>query len=209
MSEPGILDDRPLIAILRGLAPDKAAAVGDALCEAGLRALEVPLNSPHPLESIRILRDRLDGRVLVGAGTVLTADQAAAVADAGGEMIVSPNTDTGVIARTKALGLLSVPGFLTPSEAFSALAAGADALKLFPAEIAGRAGLKAMRAVLPAETRIYPVGGISPESIADWHAAGATGFGIGSALFTPDMTAGEIARRAGSFLAAWQALPSD
>ncbi|MFN7128435.1 MAG: 2-dehydro-3-deoxy-6-phosphogalactonate aldolase [Brevundimonas sp.] len=197
------LDALPLIAILRGLTPDEAVAVGEAIVAAGFRCLEVPLNSPDPLESIRRLRAALGARALVGAGTVLTVAAAREVAQAGGQLIISPNTNTDVIRETKALGLLSLPGFFTPSEAFAALDAGADALKLFPAEIAGTRGLKAVRAVLPAATRVYPVGGVDPDSMAQWLAAGASGFGIGSAVFKPGQTPDEVGRNAAAFVSAW------
>ena len=197
------LDALPLIAILRGLTPDEAVAVGEAVVAAGFRCLEVPLNSPEPLESIRRLRAALDGRALVGAGTVLTVAAAREVAQAGGQLIISPNTDTDVIRETKTLGLLSLPGFFTPSEAFAALQAGADALKLFPAEIAGTRGLKAVRAVLPVATRVYPVGGVDPDSMGQWLAAGASGFGIGSAVFKPGQSPEEVGRNAAAFVSAW------
>jgi 2-dehydro-3-deoxyphosphogalactonate aldolase len=199
------LDTLPLIAILRGLEPDDAVAVGQAIVAAGFVCLEVPLNSPRPLESIRRLRDALDGRALVGAGTVLTVEAAKGVADAGGQLIISPNTNPEVIRAAKGLGLLSIPGFFTPSEAFDALDAGADALKLFPAEVAGPAGLKAVRAVLPAETRVYAVGGVDPGSVAAWRSAGASGFGIGSAIFKPGKSADDVGASATAFVAAWTA----
>ncbi len=199
------LNALPLIAILRGLEPDEAVAVGEAIVSAGFICLEVPLNSPRPLESIRRLRDALDGRALVGAGTVLTVEAAKAVADAGGQLIISPNTNPEVIRAAKAMALLSVPGFFTPSEAFAALDAGADALKLFPAEVAGPAGLKAVRAVLPAETRVYAVGGVDPASVASWRSAGASGFGIGSAIFKPGRTADQVGASAAGFVQAWTA----
>lgn len=202
------LDTLPLIAILRGLEPENAVAVGEAIVAAGFVCLEVPLNSPRPLESIRRLRDALDGRALVGAGTVLSVEAAQAVAEAGGQLVISPNTNPDVIRAAKALGLLSIPGFFTPSEAFAALDAGADALKLFPAEVAGPQGLKAVRAVLPAETRIYAVGGVAPDTIETWRKGGASGFGIGSALFTPGRTAIDTGKAAAAFVAAWQACAS-
>ncbi len=201
------LDTLPLIAILRGLEPDEAVAVGEAIVAAGFVCLEVPLNSPRPLESIRRLRDALDGRALVGAGTVLTVDAAKAVADAGGQIIISPNTNPEVIRAAKAMGLLSIPGFFTPSEAFAALDAGADALKLFPAEVAGPAGLKAVRAVLPADTRVYAVGGVDPASVSTWRSAGASGFGIGSAIFKAGKSAEDVGISAAAFVAAWRAQP--
>lgn len=198
------LDARPLVAILRGLTPAEAPAVGDALAEAGFTALEVPLNSPEPLAGIRLLRDRLGDRVLIGAGTVLSPEDVRAVAGAGGQIIVSPNADPAVIAETKRLGLLSLPGVFTPTEAFMALNAGADALKLFPAEIAGPSGLKALRAVLPAASRLYAVGGVSPDNLGDWLAAGASGFGVGSALYKPGMDARQVSERARAFMDAWR-----
>jgi len=202
------LDALPLIAILRGLKPDEAVEVGEAIVAAGFRCLEVPLNSPEPLDSIRRLRQALDGRALVGAGTVLSVAAARAVAEAGGQLVISPNTNVEVIAETKTLGLLSLPGFFTPSEAFAALDAGADALKLFPAEISGPKGLKAVRAVLPAETRIYPVGGVDPDSMGAWRSAGASGFGIGSAVFKPGQSAEQVARQAARFVVQWCDLKS-
>jgi 2-dehydro-3-deoxyphosphogalactonate aldolase len=198
------LDALPLIAILRGLTPDEAVEVGEAIVAAGFTCLEVPLNSPQPLESIRRLRAALDGRALVGAGTVLTPEAARQVAEAGGQLVISPNTNAEVIRQTKALGLLSLPGFFTPSEAFVALDAGADALKLFPAEIAGPKGLKAVRAILPAGTRVYAVGGVDPDSMEGWRAAGASGFGIGSAVFKPGQSAEQIGRNAQAFVSAWR-----
>ncbi|AQR62339.1 2-dehydro-3-deoxy-6-phosphogalactonate aldolase [Brevundimonas sp. LM2] len=197
------LDALPLIAILRGLEPEEAVAVGEAIVAAGFVCLEVPLNSPRPLESVRRLRDALDGRALVGAGTVLTVEAAQQVADAGGQIVISPNTNAAVIAEAKRLGLLSLPGFFTPSEAFTALDAGADALKLFPAEIAGPQGLKAVRAVLPKEARVYVVGGADPASVGTWRLAGASGFGVGSAIFKPGLSPAEVGSRARAFVEAW------
>ena len=200
-----VLDDLPLVAILRGLVPEEAVEVGEALVAAGFRTLEVPLNSPRPLESIARLAAALGDRAIVGAGTVLTPAEAHAVADAGGRLMVSPNTDAAVIAAARARHMLALPGVFTPTEAFASLAAGADALKLFPAEIAGPAGLKALRAVLPAGTRVYAVGGVSPETIPAWRAAGASGAGLGSALFTPGRSAAEVGDRAAAFVRAWRA----
>ncbi len=199
------LDALPLVAILRGLVPEAAVEVGEALVAAGFRTLEVPLNSPRPLESIARLAAALGDRAIVGAGTVLTPAEAHAVADAGGRLMVSPNTDAAVIAAARARHMLALPGVFTPTEAFAALVAGADALKLFPAEIAGPAGLKALRAVLPAGTRVYAVGGVSPETIPAWRAAGASGAGLGSALFTPGRSAAEVGERAAAFVRAWRA----
>jgi 2-dehydro-3-deoxyphosphogalactonate aldolase len=204
MTEPPIsaLDPLPLVAILRGLVPEEAVAIGEAIAATGFRCLEVPLNSPRPFESIALLRKALDGRVLVGAGTVLSIEDVAKVADAGGQLCVSPNVNADVIKATKASGMVSMPGFLTPSEAFLALSSGADAIKLFPAEIIGAKGLQAMMAVLPVQTRVYAVGGIAPDNIADWQRAGAAGFGIGSSLFKPGQTAIETGRKAATFVAA-------
>lgn len=196
----------PLVAILRGLTPETADAVGDVLVDAGFTLIEVPLNSPRPLESIAQLAKRLEGRALVGAGTVLDVAAVEAVAEAGGTLIVSPNTNTAVIAAAAARGLIAVPGFQTPSEAFAALEAGARALKLFPAEAASPAVLKAIRTVLPAGTAVLPVGGIAPTNLGPWHAAGAAGFGIGSALYSPGVTTEVLAQRAAAFIAAYRAL---
>jgi 2-dehydro-3-deoxyphosphogalactonate aldolase len=196
------LDPLPLIAILRGLVPEEAVEIGQAIADAGFLCLEVPLNSPRPLESIALLRKALDGRALVGAGTVLSVGQVHQVADAGGQLCISPNTNVDVIKAAKARGLISMPGFFTPSEAFLALTAGADALKLFPAEVVGPSGLRAIRAVLPADLRIYAVGGVAPDNLADWQRAGAAGFGIGSALFKPGQDARRTALKATSFVTA-------
>lgn len=204
MTDIETLDALPLIAILRGLTPQEAPAVGDALVEAGFRVLEVPLNSPRPLDSIRILAGRFEGRALVGAGTIVTPEGARDTVQAGGRLIISPNADPAVIAETRRLQALSLPGVFTPTEAFAALAAGAHALKLFPAEIAGPAGLKALRAVLPSDTRLYAVGGVAPDTLADWRRAGASGFGIGSALYKPGMDAAEVGERARAFVDAWK-----
>ena len=196
------LDPLPLIAILRGLVPEEAVEIGEAIADAGFLCLEVPLNSPRPLESIALLRKALDGRVLVGAGTVLSVEQVHQVADAGGQLCISPNTNVDVITAAKSRGLISIPGFFTPSEAFLALTAGADALKLFPAEVAGPNGLRAIRAVLPADLRIYAVGGVSPDNLADWQRAGAAGFGIGSSIFKPGQDAHETGLKATNFVTA-------
>lgn len=196
----------PLVAILRGLTPETADDIGDVLVEAGFTLIEVPLNSPCPLESIARLAKRLEGRALVGAGTVLDVAAVEAVAEVGGTLIVSPNTNPAVIAAAATRGLIAVPGFQTPSEAFAALEAGARALKLFPAEAASPAVLKAIRTVLPTGTAVLPVGGISPTTMAPWHAVGAAGFGIGSALYSPGVTPEVLAERAAAFIAAYKAL---
>jgi 2-dehydro-3-deoxyphosphogalactonate aldolase len=193
----------PLVAILRGLKPEEAVAIGEALVAEGFRLIEVPLNSPEPLESIRRLAKVLAGRAVVGAGTVLKTGDVDDVADAGGTLIVMPHTDIQVIARAKARGLVAMPGFATPSEAFAALKAGADALKLFPAEANPPAVLKAMKAVLPKSVAVLPVGGIVLESLKAYAEAGAGGFGLGSALYKPGATAAEVAAKAKAFAAAW------
>jgi 2-dehydro-3-deoxyphosphogalactonate aldolase len=200
-----VLSELPLVAILRGLTPDESVAVGEELVAAGFRCLEVPMNSPSPLDSIARLRDALGDRAIVGAGTVLSPAVVKEVAGAGGQIIISPNTNPAVIAATKAAGLISFPAFFTPSEAFAAIDAGADALKLFPAETAGPATLKAMKAVLPKTAPVFPVGGVEPGNIAAWRAAGADGFGLGSALYKPGRTAAEVGVQARAFVAAWRA----
>ena len=199
------LDALPLVAILRGLKPEEAVEVGESLLAAGFTCLEVPLNSPRPLDSIRLLREALADRAVVGAGTVLTPQAVREVVAAGGQIIISPNADADVIRETVAVGALSMPGVFTATEAFAALKAGAQVLKLFPSEIAGPAGLKALRAVLPADQRLYAVGGVTPDNLPVWRAAGASGFGIGGALFKPGMTAAEVGDRARAFVTAWQA----
>ncbi|HZF85220.1 MAG TPA: 2-dehydro-3-deoxy-6-phosphogalactonate aldolase [Burkholderiaceae bacterium] len=192
----------PLVAILRGLTPAEAEPVGDALFGAGFRLLEVPLNSPEPLASIALLRRRFPD-ALVGAGTVLDAAQVRAVHDAGGELIVAPNFDAAVVAEARRLGMVSLPGVMTPTEAFGALAAGASGLKLFPAELASPAVVKALLAVLPRGTALMPVGGISPETMQPWRDAGAAGFGIGSSLYKPGKSAAAVAADAIKFVAAY------
>lgn len=199
---------RPIIAILRGITPDEAVPVAEILLTAGIDRIEVPLNSPDPLDSIARMVRALSGRAVIGAGTVLGTAQVAQVADAGGRLIVSPNCDPAVIARTKALGLQSWPGVFTPTEAFAALAAGADGLKLFPGSMAGPDGLKAMRAVLPTDAPVFAVGGAGPENFGTWMAAGADGFGIGSALYQPGLGLDEVAARAGAIVAAFDAARS-
>jgi 2-dehydro-3-deoxyphosphogalactonate aldolase len=196
----------PLIAILRGVQPTEVEAIGDALVDAGFTLIEVPLNSPDPLDSIARLAKRLAGRAVIGAGTVLAEAQVAAVRAAGGTMIISPNANPGVIAASAAAGLVSLPGIATPSESFAAIEAGANALKLFPAEGASPVVLKAMRAVLPPTMRVLPVGGISPDNMTAWHKAGAAGFGIGSALYSPGLAPDDVAARASAFRRAWEAL---
>lgn len=191
----------PLVAILRGVRPEEAEAIGEALVKAGFTLIEVPLNSPDPLDSIARLAARLAGRAVIGAGTVLDVASVVAVREAGGTMVISPNTNLEVIAASAAAGLVSLPGIATPSEAFAALGAGATALKLFPAEAASPAVLKAMRAVLPGGARVLPVGGITPEAMAPWRRAGAAGFGLGSALYAPGMDAAAVGDAARRFVA--------
>lgn len=196
---------RSLIAILRGLTPPEAVPVAEALIRAGISRIEVPLNSPDPYDSIAAMVREFSGIVMIGAGTVLTTDQVARVADAGGRLIVSPNCDPGVIAATKSAGMSSFPGVLTPTECFSALAAGADGLKIFPSFLLGTKGLEALRAVLPSETQVFAVGGVGPENFADWKQAGAQGFGIGTALYKPGLTATEVGENGRRLVAAYDA----
>ncbi|CUH46515.1 2-dehydro-3-deoxy-6-phosphogalactonate aldolase [Ruegeria atlantica] len=193
------LAENPLIAILRGLAPENARPVSDVLFDAGFRIIEVPLNSPDPLESIAQIVAKHGVQAIVGAGTVLTTDQVGAVADAGGRIIVSPNMNPDVGRAAVARGLYWCPGVMTPSEAFTALDIGASVLKFFPAEMVPPAAIAAMRAVLPADAVVAAVGGITPDTMASYHAAGADGYGLGSALFKPSYTLDDIDRRARAF----------
>ncbi len=183
---------RELIAILRGIQPHEAVAIAQALIDVGITKIEVPLNSPDPLDSIARMVRTFDGQATFGAGTVLTVDDVEAVAQTGASMIISPNCDVSVIRASKEKGMLSYPGVLTPSECFSALANGADGLKIFPASIIGPSGVAAMRAVLPAAVPVYAVGGASADNFAQWIAAGVQGFGIGSALYKPGRSAAEV-----------------
>lgn len=196
------LADCPLIAIIRGVTPLEVESVGSALLDAGFRIIEVPLNSPDPLASIERLARLAGNGATVGAGTVLSTEDVRRVADAGGRIIVSPNTDAQVIAATAAAGLVASPGYFTPSEAFAALKAGAHALKLFPAEAAGPAVVKAQLAVLPRDIPLIVVGGIRPDNMRPFVEAGAAGFGLGSSLYKPGMTAGEVGRNARAFVEA-------
>jgi len=199
---------RPIIAILRGVTPAEAASIGQCLIRSGIDRIEVPLNSPDPLDSIGILAREFGEDALIGAGTVLTATEVDMVNMVGGKLIVSPNCDTEVISRTAELGLQSWPGVYSPTEAFAALKAGADGLKLFPGSLAGPAGLSAIRAVLPQGTRVFAVGGAGPENFGDWIKASADGFGIGSALYKPGMSAHEVTERAQRIVAAYDAAVS-
>jgi 2-dehydro-3-deoxyphosphogalactonate aldolase len=190
------LDSCPLVAIVRGVTPAEAEAIGAAIVEAGIEIVEVPLNSPDPLRSIALLAKSLGDRFLVGAGTVLDAADVARVRDAGGRLIVSPNTFAPVIEASVAAGLVSTPGYFTPSEAYGALRAGAHGLKLFPAEAASPATVKAQRAVIPGDVPLLVVGGVRPDGMRPWLEAGATGFGLGSGLYRPGQSAAETGAKA-------------
>jgi 2-dehydro-3-deoxyphosphogalactonate aldolase len=192
----------PLIAILRGVQPDEVLGIGEALERQGVAIIEVPLNSPQPIISIAMLAREFGERLLIGAGTVMTAAQVAEIASAGGRLVVTPHADPVVTRAARQQGLIAVPGFFTPAEAFAMLAEGADALKLFPAEAASPAVLRALGAVLPAGTAVLPVGGIDATNLAAWRAAGAAGFGIGSAIYRPGDSAGTVAAKAHSLIAA-------
>jgi 2-dehydro-3-deoxyphosphogalactonate aldolase len=199
------LHELPLVAILRGIRPDEILEVADALYAAGIRAIEVPLNSPDPLDSIARLAKSFGDRCLCGAGTVLRVDQVDAVAQAGGKLIVSPDSNEAVIRRTVDLGLVSAPGFATPTEAFAAIAAGAKTLKLFPAAAYGSRYLKALHDVLPKDVSVLAVGGVGAAEMKEWLAAGAKGFGIGGELYKPGRPVAEIAERAAALVAAYRA----
>jgi 2-dehydro-3-deoxyphosphogalactonate aldolase len=196
------LERCPLIAILRGVRPDEVVAIAERFERAGIAIVEVPLNSPQPIESIARLIRAFGARLLIGAGTVMTPEQVAEIAGAGGRLIVTPHADGAVVRAAKQHGLLAVPGFFTPTEAFAMLAAGADALKLFPSEAASPAALRALRAVLPAGTPVVPVGGIDASNMAAWREAGAAGFGIGSAIYRPGDSPDAVGAKAQALLAA-------
>jgi 2-dehydro-3-deoxyphosphogalactonate aldolase len=195
----------PIVAILRGVKPDEIDAIGDALIEAGVTVIEVPLNSPQPFESIKRLAERHAHHALVGAGTVLEANDVARVKEAGGQLVVAPNFDAAVVRAAKAAGLASLPGVMTPSEGFAALKAGADGLKLFPAEIIPPAVFKAWRAVFAPDTLLLAVGGVGVENIGSYAEAGASGYGIGSALYKPGRPAADIGKLARALVAAAKA----
>lgn len=196
---------REIIAILRGVTPDEILPIADVIRTAGIDKIEVPLNSPNAFDSINKLAVAHGSEALVGAGTVLTVEDAQWVQNAGGAMVVSPDCNVEVIAKTKALGMKSYPGVLTPTEAFTALRKGADGLKFFPASLVGPSGLKAMLAVLPKETKTYAVGGAGPDNFADWFAVGVTGFGIGTAIYKPGDTADIVAQKAEDIVSAYDA----
>jgi 2-dehydro-3-deoxyphosphogalactonate aldolase len=199
------LAETPIVAILRGVKPDEVVAIAEALHGAGVRVVETPLNSPDPLDSIARLA-AFKGRLVFGAGTVLSPDRVDAVADAGGEIIVSPNTDPAVIRRALERGLVPLPGFATASEGFAAYAAGARHLKLFPASTYGAGHVKALKAVLPRDARVHAVGGVGPAAMAEWREAGVDGFGLGSELYKPGWTPEQVSERARAAVAAARAL---
>lgn len=194
---------RPIIAILRGIRPSESCAVAEALLSAGIDRIEVPLNSPDPFDSITLLAREFGADALIGAGTVLSVADAKRVQDAGGRLIVSPDCNPEIISATKQMDLQSFPGVMTPSECLSALRAGADGLKLFPGEVIGPKGLKAMKAVLPDTTPLFAVGGVSADNLSDWAAAGATGVGIGSGVYTPGCSSEEVRSSAAKIVAAF------
>ena len=196
---------REIIAILRGITPEEAEPVSDALVQAGITKIEVPLNSPKPFESIYNILQEHGNDALIGAGTVLDVRDVDTLHNMGAHMVVSPDTNAAVITATKQAGMLSFPGVMTPTECFTALHAGADGLKLFPASLLGVSGLKAISAVLPEATKTFAVGGVGPNDFADWFAAGVTGFGIGSALYKPGMSVADVAARAVDMVAAYDA----
>lgn len=199
-----LLADLPLVAILRGVTPARIEGVAAALFEAGFRAIEVPLNSPEPFKSIEIMAKQFGNSCLTGAGTVLTVENVNRVADAGGKLLVTPNTDPAVISHGVAKGMTVMPGFFTPSEAFAAIAAGARTLKLFPASTGGTDHLKAVLAVLPKNIPVYAVGGVGAANMAEWRRSGAAGFGLGSELFKIDFSDEEIGDRARKCVAAFK-----
>lgn len=199
-------NQRPLVAILRGVQPDEVADVAHAIIGAGITVLEVTMNSPHPLESIKRMAKAAGSKANIGAGTVIEPDDVKAIFDVGGQLIISPNMDPEVISQTKALKMKSYPGCQTATECFSALKAGADVLKIFPASTIGPSGIKALRATLPKETEIYAVGGVNVGNMADYTKVGVKGFGIGSALYAPGKSLEAIHNSALEFVKAWDTL---
>lgn len=199
-----LLKETGMIAILRGLKPQEAVAIGERLYAAGFRLIEVPLNSPDPLESITLLRRALPADCLIGAGTVLSVTQVDAVREAGGQLIVMPHADPKIILHAKAQGMVCTPGVATPTEAFAAIHLGADAIKLFPAELITPSITKAWRAVIPAEVAMLPVGGITPDNMQVYLDHGASGFGLGSALYHPGMSADDVSAQAIRFIHSWR-----
>lgn len=197
------MTDRKIIAILRGIKPAEAEAISEVLIEAGITSIEVPLNSPEPLDSIERIVTAFGDHGLIGAGTVLTPDDVHSVANVGGRMIVSPDCNPEVIRQTKALGLASYPGVFTPTECFTALRNGADGLKVFPSFLMGVKGLSAIRAVLPEETETYAVGGVGPDNFSDWFKSGVTGFGIGTGVYKPGFSPADVRDRAKDIVAAY------
>ena len=194
----------PLVAILRGLRPEEAVEITQALFDAGFRLIEIPLNSPEPFDSIAAVRKALPAEALVGAGTVTTLADVARLDRIGADLVVMPHADTEVIAAAKTAGMICIPGIATPTEAYAALSAGADALKVFPAELVGPAAVKAIRTILPAGTRLFPVGGIAPDTMGPFRSAGVAGFGLGSALYSPGDTVEAVTDKAARFVSAWQ-----
>ena len=194
----------PLVAILRGLRPEEAVEITQALFDAGFRLIEIPLNSPEPFDSIAAVRKALPAEALVGAGTVTTLADVARLDGIGADLVVMPHADTEVIAAAKTAGMICIPGIATPTEAYAALSAGADALKVFPAELVGPAAVKAIRTILPAGTRLFPVGGIAPDTMGPFRSAGVAGFGLGSALYSPGDTVEAVTDKAARFVSAWQ-----
>ena len=199
---------RNIIAILRGVTPDEVVGITGCIIAAGIDRIEVPLNSPRAFDSIKAIASAFGDQATIGAGTVLTVEDTARVQEVGGTLVVSPDCNPDVIRKTKALGMLSYPGVMTPTECFAALHAGADGLKLFPGNLIGPAGLKAIRAVLPPKTPVYAVGGAGPDNFADWAAAGADGFGIGTAIYKPGESEADVRAKAKAIVAAYDRVMS-